>query len=323
MLIDGFQPGMYDRGALEELRAGGVSAVIVNCGYWEGATESLDNLAAWRDLLRANADLVLLARDAGDIEKAEDDGKVALLLGYQNSACLQGRIRFVELFAELGIRSIQLTYNNQNDTGSSCYESCDGGLTRFGRELVPELNRCGILIDLSHVGERTALDAIELSERPVSITHANPASLFAHPRNKSDELLRKLAARGGVLGCAAYPNLVGERWNASLAAWSTMVARTVEIIGIEHVGIGTGRRYNATPEQLDWARMGRWTRRKDFGAAAPGNTKLEPAPDWCRDLSDLGRIEQGLSEIGFNQTEAALILRDNWMRLFRQTLGRT
>jgi microsomal dipeptidase-like Zn-dependent dipeptidase len=99
-----------------------------------------------------------------------------------------------------------------------------------------------------------------------------------------------------------------------------MVARTVDIMGIEHVGIGTGRRYNGTPEQLDWARMGRWTRHKDFGAAAPGKGGLEPSPAWCENLEDLGRIGAGLAGIGFSPAETRLILRDNWMRLFRTTL---
>jgi len=319
MLIDAFQPGLYDRAAFEGLHAAAVTAVSVNCGYWEGTTASLDNLAAWRDLLRDNADLAVLARSVADIEAAEREGKVALLLGYQNIACLQGRIRFVELFAELGIRILQITYNNQTEAGSSCYEAGDGGLTRFGRELVTELNRCGVLLDLSHVGEKTALEALERSSAPVAITHSNAASLYAHKRNKSDTLLKALAAKGGVLGCAIYPSLVGERWSASLPAWCTMVARTAEIMGVAHVAVGTGRRYKGTPEQLDWARMGLWTRHKDFGAGGPSQA-VEPMPAWCRTLEDLGKIEAGLAQTGFAPAEVRMILRDNWMRLFRQTL---
>ncbi|MHB2268198.1 membrane dipeptidase [Aliihoeflea sp. PC F10.4] len=320
MLIDGFQPGTYGRAAFRGLLEGGVSAVTVNCGYWEDPTESLDSLARWRDIVRESTDLAVIARSCADIEAAEAAGKVAVLLGYQNTACLAGRIRFVELFAELGIRVMQLTYNNQNDTGSSCYETRDGGLTRFGREVVPELNACRVLIDLSHVGETTALETIALSKRPVSVTHANAASLFAHRRNKSDRLLRALAENGGVIGCATYPRLVGATYNGSLEAWCTMVARTVDIAGIAHVGIGTGRRYAATSADLDWARMGRWTRRVDRGAAAPGPACLDPTPSWCTELHDLSKLEDGLRAIGFNAEETELILRDNWMRVFSQTI---
>lgn len=319
-MIDAFQPGFYDSAAFEGLRTAGVSAVSVNCGYWEETTGALDTLSRWRDLLAENANLAVFARTAADIEAAEQSGRVAVLLGYQNIACLSGRIRFVELFADLGIRILQLSYNNQTEAGSSCYEAGDGGLTRFGRELVSELNRCGVLIDLSHVGEKTAFDTIERSAAPVAVTHANAASLFAHRRNKSDTLLKALAEKGGVLGCATYPNLAGERWSGSLAAWCEMVKRTVDIMGIAHVGIGTGRRYNGTPEQLEWARTGYWTRHRDFGAGAPGKADFEPSPAWCQRLEDLGAIGDGLAGAGFSPAEVRLVLRDNWMRLFGATL---
>jgi microsomal dipeptidase-like Zn-dependent dipeptidase len=316
MLIDGFQCGMFDRAAFEGLLRGGVSCVNVTCGYWEDAIESLDNLALWRDLVRANADLALIATRVADIEHAHASGRVALLLGYQSINCLQGRIRFVELLADLGVRAIQLTYNNQSEAGGSCYETHDGGLTRFGRELVPELNRCGMLIDISHVGERTARDVIERSERPVSATHANAASLIPHPRNKSDDVLKALAAAGGVLGCATYPNLLGDRYGKSLEAWCEMVARTVEIMGVEHVAIGSGRRYRATQADLDWVRMGRWTRKVDFGAASTAKGEPNPVPSWCRELEDYRRFADGLRGAGFSSSEIEAIIAGNWMRLF-------
>jgi microsomal dipeptidase-like Zn-dependent dipeptidase len=184
MLIDGLQCGFFDRGVFEDLKAGGFSCVTPTLGFWEGAIESFDSVAKWRDLERANADLMTIVRKTDDSLAAERDGKVAMLLGYQNTNLLDGRIRYVELFADLGVKVLQLTYNNQNELGSSCYETVDPGLARFGREVVREMNQCGMLIDLSHVGDRTTLDTIEWSQKPVSITHANPASVFPHKRNK-------------------------------------------------------------------------------------------------------------------------------------------
>ena len=199
MLIDGLQCGFFDRGVFEDLKAGGFTCVTPTLGFWEGAIESLDSIGKWRDLVRANADLATIARSADDIIAADRDGKVALLFGYQNTNLLDGRIRYVELFAELGVRVLQLTYNNQNELGSSCYESVDPGLARFGREVVREMNHCGMLIDLSHVGDRTTLDTIEWSQKPVSITHANPSSVFPHKRNKSDAIIKALEFTGANL----------------------------------------------------------------------------------------------------------------------------
>ncbi|HEY4891974.1 MAG TPA: membrane dipeptidase, partial [Reyranella sp.] len=200
MLIDGLQCGHFTRETFAELRRADVGAVTVTCGFWEGTVESLDSIARWRDLVNANKDLVAIATTAAEIEAIAAGGRTAILLGFQNSNLLEGRIRFVELFAELGVRAIQLTYNNQNELGGSCYEAEDSGLSRTGKEVVREMNRTGILVDLSHVGNRTTREAILWSEKPVAVTHANPDSLFPHKRNKTDDVLKALAERGGVLG---------------------------------------------------------------------------------------------------------------------------
>ena len=121
------------------------------------------------------------------------------------------------------MRAIQLTYNNQNELGGSCYEDEDSGLSRTGKEIVREMNRTGILVDLSHVGNRTTRDAILWSEKPVAVTHANPDSLFPHKRNKTDDVLKALAERGGVLGCATYRNITGDHYCSSLTNWCEMV----------------------------------------------------------------------------------------------------
>src|SRR5438105_6378984 len=199
MLIDGLQCGHFTREVFQELRQADVTGVTVTCGFWEGTVESLDSLARWRDLVATNSDLVTIAISADDIRAAAAAGRTALVLGFQNSNLLEGRVRFVELFAELGVRVIQLTYNNQNELGGSCYEDEDSGLARFGREVIREMNRTGILVDLSHVGKRTTLDAIRWSEKPVAVTHANADRLYPHKRNKTDEVLRALAEKGGVL----------------------------------------------------------------------------------------------------------------------------
>ncbi len=316
MLIDGLQCGHFTHEVFEELREADVGGVTVTCGFWEGTVESLDKLARWRDLVAENAGLVAIARTAQEIRDIRASGRTALILGYQNSNLLEGRIRFVELFAELGVRVIQLTYNNQNELGGSCYEAEDSGLARFGREVIREMNRCGILVDLSHVGDRTSLDAIECSEKPVAITHANPKRLFDHKRNKGDAVLKALAEKGGVLGCAAYRNITPPAACATVEAWGEMVARTVDLIGIDHVAVGTDRSHNHVKADYDWMRMGRWTRSVDYGAGSAANPGKAPPPEWFTEVRHLARIPEGLRKAGFSPAEVEKITSGNWLRLY-------
>src|SRR5260370_1443340 len=152
------------------------------------------------------------------------------------------------------------------------------------------MNRTGILVDLSHVGNRTTKDAILWSEKPVAVTHANPDSLFAHKRNKTDDVLKVLAERGGVLGCATYRNITGDHYCSSLRNWCEMVAKSVDIAGIDHVAIGTDRSHNFTKPDYDWMRMGRWTRGIDYGAASAARPGNAPPPAWFTEVHHLGLL---------------------------------
>jgi membrane dipeptidase len=321
MLIDGLQCGHFTREVFQELRRGDVACVTVTCGFWEGAVESLDSIARWRDLIAANADLVAIATTADQVRAVARSGRTALILGFQNSNLLEGRVRFVELFAELGVRVIQLTYNNQNELGGSCYETEDSGLARFGREVIREMNRTGILVDLSHVGNRTTRDAIGWSQKPVAVTHANADSLFAHKRNKTDDVLKALAEQGGILGCATYRNITGDHFCSSVEAWCEMVARTVDIMGIDHVGIGTDRSHNFTKPDYDWMRMGRWTRGIDYGAASAARPGKAPPPEWFTEVHHLSRIPDGLRRVGFKPDELEKITSGNWLRVYGEVFG--
>lgn len=321
MLIDGLQCGHFDRAAFEALRQGDVGCVTVTCAFWEGAVDTMDRILLFRELARANADLVKIATTTAEIRAIADAGRTALVLGSQNAELLDGRIGFVELFADMGIRVIQLTYNNQNALGGSCYEAEDSGLARFGREVIREMNRCGVLVDLSHVGNRTTMDAIKWSEKPVAVTHANPDSLFPHKRNKTDDVLRALADKGGVLGCATYRNITGDEYLSTLAKWCGMVARTVDLIGIDHVAIGTDRSHNHTMADYDWMRKGRWTRGIDYGAGSAARPGKVPPGEWFTETRQIGTIPGGLAQVGFSPAEVDKITHGNWLRLYRDVFG--
>lgn len=321
MLIDGLQCGHFNRGVFEELRVGGVSCVTITGGFWQGCIESMDAIAAWRDLLRDNEDLVLPVFQAEDIDRAREQDKTGIVLGFQNTNLFDNRIRFVELFADLGVRVVQLTYNNQNEYGGSCYEPEDSGLSRAGKVMVREMNACGILIDLSHVGERTGQDVIAHSEKPVAITHANPYSVIPHRRNKTDKTLEMLKENGGVIGCASYRNICNLEHAESPAKWAEIVARTVDLVGLDHVGIGTDRSHGHTLADMHWMRMGRWTREIDYGAGSAKNPGTTPPLDWFSKVRDIARIPEGLREVGFSDDEVEAICFGNWRRLYAEVFS--
>jgi microsomal dipeptidase-like Zn-dependent dipeptidase len=321
VLIDALQCGHFDADILRGMAAAGFTCVTNTLGFWEGTLESLDAIGRWRDLERENADAMLLARQTADIRRADAEGKIAVLMGFQNSNLLEGRIAFVELFAELGVRVVQLTYNNQNELGGSCYEEEDSGLSRFGREVVREMNRAGIVVDCSHVGDRTTLDAIKWSQKPVAVTHANAAALYPHKRNKSDAVLAALKDNGGVIGCAAYRNITPDAACDSLAAWCEMVARTVELVGIDHVGIGTDFSHNHGQRDLDWMRKGRWTRSVQYGAGSAQRPGPQPKPAWLEQIGDLAKVPDGLKDTGFNAAEVEKLSAGNWLRLYGEVFG--
>lgn len=319
MIIDGLQCGHFDRASFQGLQRAGVLGVVNTTGFWEGTVESMDNLAKWRDLVRANADLCEIATSADQIRAIAASGRVAVIIGFQNANLFEGRIRLVEMWAELGVRVVQLTYNNQNDLAGSCYEDEDSGLARYGRQVIKEMNRAGILVDCSHVGNRSTLMAIEASEQPIAVTHANADSLFAHKRNKSDDVLRALKDTGGVIGCATYRNITGDHYCKTIENWSEMIARTVDIAGIDSVAIGTDRSHNFTPPDYAWMRTGRWTRGADYGAGSATNAGKAAPPDWFQKLEDMAVIPGGLKAVGFDQAEIDKITHGNWLRLYAQT----
>lgn len=321
MIIDALQCGHFDRDILSMLKQGKYTCVTPTLGIWEGTMLSMEAIGKWRDLERENSDLMRIIRRADDIRQCEKDGKVGILMGYQNSNLFEGHIRFVELFADMGVRVVQLTYNNQNELAGSCYEENDSGLARFGKEVITEMARAGIVVDCSHVGDRSTLDAIEHSPKPIAITHANPASVFPHKRNRSDDVLRALAQTGGVIGCATYRPITPLDAADTVEGFCTLIARTVEIAGVDHVGLGTDFSHNTTQVDLNWFRKGYWTRGVDYGAGSAQNPGKSPKPDWLLTADRLGVLEQGLRDIGFSAEEATKIMGGNWLRLYETVFG--
>lgn len=312
--IDGLECEIYNREVLKELTASKMGAVTVTVAFWEDALETMDALVKWNNLERENSDLIVIARTLEDIVSSARGDRTAIILGSQNSTPIVDRLGFVELFWRMGLRVMQLTYNNQNAIGGSCYDPSDSGLSRFGREVIGEMNRVGMVVDLSHVGDKTTLDAIENSAQPVAITHANPRSLYDHPRNKPDHVIKLLAQKRGVLGLAAYNNIAGE-YCATAENWCDLICRTVDLIGIESVGIGTDLAQNSGPERLEWMRKGRWTQTSQSGATLEG--RPTPPESWFNSTFKFEDTQQVLqSSQRFTDNEIQAVLGGNWLRLY-------
>ena len=313
--IDALQAGAWDRDLFLELRAGGLTAVHVTLAFWEDARATLSQIGNWHRRFEAHSDLVMPVRTGRDIETARQLGKTGIIFGFQNASPIEDDLALVQVFHELGVRIMQLTYNNQSLIGAGCYETSDGGISRFGREVIREMNRVGMIIDLSHSAERTSREAIEASERPVAITHANPQSFHNSLRNKSDALLHALAGADGMLGFSAYPLHIGGA-GTTLESFCRMIADTVEIMGIDRVGLGTDLCRNLSADYLDWMRSGRWTKEIDPGEAATPSGGWPEWPEWYGTAADFPNFARGLAAVGFDETATGKILGGNWMRFF-------
>ena len=211
---------------------------------------------------------------------------------------------------------MQLTYNNQSLLATGCYESEDTGLTRMGREVVTEMNRVGMVVDMSHSAERSTLAAVEHSSRPITITHANPT--FWHParRNKSDTVINALAQTGGMLGFSLYPHHLNGGSACSLEDFCTMIARTAERFGTHFLGIGTDLCQDQPDSVVEWMRMGRWTKAVEYGEGSKDAPGFPAMPGWFRDNRDFCNISRGLSAIGFSGADVEAIMGGNWARFF-------
>jgi membrane dipeptidase len=312
IVIDGLEYSNWDRALFEELRAGGITAVHATAVYWEDARQTLALLADWNRRFREHADLIRPVASGEDIRAAKGEGRIAFLLGAQNCTPIEQDLGLVEIFRRLGLMVMQLTYNNQSPLGGGCYEAVDSGLTRFGREVLKEMNRVGMIADLSHSGEKTTLDAIAQSARPVCISHANPSFFHENIRNKSERVLRALGESGGMLGFSLYPLHIGGS-SRKLEDFTAMVARTAGLMGVEHIGIGTDTVRNWPDSVLGWMRSGRWT----WDGATP---RWPEWPSWFRTPADFPNLTAALLAKGFSREDVAKIMGGNWLSFFESGL---
>ena len=321
MRIDGLQYANWSEKIFRQMREGGVDAVHVTISYHENFRETVLNLERWNRWFEQYPDLIMKGLWASDIDHARATGRTAIFFGFQNPAPIEDDIGLVEILHTLGARFMQLTYNNQSLLATGCYEDCDSGITRMGRQVIKEMNRVGLVVDMSHSGDRSTIEAAELSERPIAITHANPHDWHPALRNKRDDVIRAVTENGGMLGFSAYPHHLKDKSACTLQSFCEMIARAAEKFGSEHLGIGTDLCQDQPDSVVEWMRVGRWTKEIDYGegsASAPG---FPPMPNWFRDNRDFGNLESGLRATGLSDADVAGIMGGNWYRFFADNFG--
>ena len=315
--IDNLQYCNWSRDIFLINREAGLNAVHVTLVYHEDYDEFLQRVKEWDRFFEENSDLIFLGKTFEDITKAQSDNKTAIFFGFQNCSPIEDDINLIEKVHEHGCRFMQLTYNNQSLLATGCYEKNDSGVTNFGREAIKEMNRVGIVVDMSHSAEKSTLDAIEISEKPIAITHANPSFWHQALRNKSDFLLKKLSESGGILGLSLYSHHLKDGTNCKLESFCEMVAKTAEIMDINNIGIGSDLCLNQPDSVVEWMRNGTWSKSKNFGEGSKDKPGFPKQPDWFLDARGFNNINTELKNKGFHEEEINKILGNNWFNFYK------
>jgi membrane dipeptidase len=316
IVIDGLIVSNFDRSIFEDMRRGGITAANCTSSVWENFAATMRNTAQWKRWFREHADLILQVYTTADIQRAKREGKTGIILGWQNTTGIEDHLEYLELFHELGLRIVQLTYNTQNLVGSGCYESRDGGLSDFGRDVLAEMNRLGILCDLSHVGAKTSEDAILASKQRVAYSHCLPAGLKAHPRNKSDAQLRFIADHNGFVGVTMFPPFLKKGASATVDDYVEAIEYVIKLCGEDIVGIGTDFTQGYDRTFFEWITHDKGNGRKltEFGEVIN--------PEGMRRIGDFPNLTAAMEKRGWSEARIAKVMGGNWLQLLLDVWGR-
>ncbi len=311
IVIDGLNISKFERSVFEDMRRGGLTAVNCTVSIWENFQKTVDNIVEMKQAIREHSGMLRLVRTAGDILKAKKEDRTGIILGFQNSYAFEDNIGYVEVFKDLGVRVVQLCYNTQNFVGTGCYEP-DGGLSGYGREVIQEMNRVGILVDLSHVGARTASDAIACSKKPVAYSHCCPSGLKEHPRNKTDEQLLEIADANGFVGVTMFSPFLRRGPDATVDDYLEAIEYVIDLIGEDRVGIGTDYTQGYTTDFFDWIThdKGRYRRLTDFGRVVN--------PEGLRTIGEFANLTSAMERARWPASRIRKVLGENWLRVFSE-----
>ncbi|EJS94501.1 Membrane dipeptidase [Pectobacterium wasabiae CFBP 3304] len=311
IVIDGLQTSEWTRENFIEMRAAGLTAVNCSSVLWENFREGIAYVSQWKHLLQENSDLIRPVKTVADINAAKQENRTGIILGWQNTSPLEDKLDYVEIFKDLGVGIMQLTYNTQNYSGAGYLEEHDSGLTGFGKEVLAEMNRVGVLCDLSHVGDRTSADVINTSRAPVCISHVLPRALKDVKRNKPDELLKGCAEKGGIIGVSLFAPGLAAGNDATIDDYLDAMSYVIELVGEDHVGIGTDfsqGRPRPGPYLL-WANRDKGTARKltEFGSV-----KISK-PQGIARIGEVPNLTERMLSRGWHPDLILKLLGKNWL----------
>ena len=315
VVIDGLIVSNWSPEVFRDMRRGGITAANCTCCVWEGFAATMANVARWNGWFRDHGDLILKARTAADIRRAKAEGRTAIILGFQNTSAFEDRLGAVQLFKDAGVGIAQLTYNTQNFAGSGCYESRDSGLSDWGRELVAEMNRAGMLIDLSHVGSRTSDDTIRESAKPVAYTHCCPSALKPHPRNKSDAELRFIADEGGMIGVTMFPAFLPRGFESTVDDYVKAMEHVIGVAGEDSVAYGTDFTQGYGLDFFDWI-----TRDKGDARSLVRFGEI-PSLEGIETIGDTPNLTQAMERAGWSEARIRKMMGENWLRFLAEVWG--
>jgi membrane dipeptidase len=315
IVIDGLIISNFGRDVFEDMRKGGLTAANCTCCVWEGFEQTMRNVMRWKKWFLEHGDILKQVYTTKDIEDAKREGKTGIILGWQNVSGIEDQIGYLGLFKELGVGIIQMAYNTQNLVGTGCYESKDPGLSDFGRDVVAEMNRLGILCDLSHVGPQTSTDVITVSKQPVAYSHCLPSGLKAHPRNKSDEQLKFIADKGGFVGVTMFPPFLKRGPQSNVDDYVEAIEYVINICGESNVGIGTDFTQGYGQEFFDWI-----THDKGYGRRLT-NFGDVINPEGIKTIGEWPNLTAAMEKRGWKAARIEAVIGQNWLKLLRTVWG--
>ena len=317
IIIDALQYSKWSESIFRQMNESGVAGVHVTIAYHEDFSEMVNNIIVWNQYFDKYSHLIIHGLTTEDIYRAFNAGKTAIIFGLQNCSPIEDNLGLIEICHQLGVRIMQLSYNNQSLLATGCYENLDTGITRMGRQVIREMNRLGMIIDMSHSASVSTLDAINYSNKPIAITHANPSFWHNALRNKSDEVLNALSDNGGMLGLSLYPHHLKNGSDCSIKDFCIMIAKTAEKIGVDNIGFGSDLCQNQPDSIVKWMRNGTWTKDVDFGEGTKDTPGFPAQPEWFQSNIDFSNIINELQNIGFSSQEIEKISGKNWLTFFK------
>lgn len=308
---------------LDDWVAGGATAIAPSLDASGGADRAIRGIARWLGVLAQHPTRLLHVTRADDVLRAKREGKLGIIFHFQNADPVEDDLSLLSVYQRLGIRMIQLTYNRKNRVGDGCEERTDAGLSRFGVRLIKEMNRLGIVVDLSHTGYRTTMDAIECSAATPVFSHSNCKAICESPRNITDDQIRAVAQRGGLIGMNGYPAFVAKVPRPTLDQFVAHIEHITHLVGPDHVGLGIDY-YEGMAGIMPLEQAAREYDR--LIASGIWTSAAYPPPPWhypegLERPSGLPTLTVALAARGYSVFDIQKIMGGNWLRVFGQVWG--